>query len=142
MHYLWNFKYRWKRARGKEKLNKFESCVEISCFRRIKIFFGILRGPQALLILREDMMLAISSLSVSSINIENCINFLSIHKNFMRIINVLLCSFSNWGKIVAKDVTNFRRISGCIYTMRECSRYSWYDILHCYNSFNACPCVF
>ena len=61
---------------------------------------------------------------------------------FMRIINVLPCSFSNWGKIVVKDVSNFTRVSGCIYTMRECSRYSWYDIFYCYNGFNAFPCIF
>ena len=54
----------------KERLNKSASCIEISCFRRIKILFGILKGPQALLILREDMMLAISLLSVGWTNIE------------------------------------------------------------------------
>ena len=59
-----------KESEEKETLNKSASCKEISCFRRIKILFGILKGPQALLILREDMMLAISSLSVGWINIE------------------------------------------------------------------------
>ena len=59
-----------KEPEEKERLNKSASCIEISCFRRIKILFGILKGPQALLILREDMMLAISSLSVGWINIE------------------------------------------------------------------------
>ena len=59
-----------KEPEEKERLNKSASCKEISCFRRIKILFGILKGPQALLILREDMMLAISSLSVGWINIE------------------------------------------------------------------------
>ena len=53
-----------KKPKEEERLNKFASCLEISCFRRIKIFFGILKGPLALLMLREDMMLAISSLSV------------------------------------------------------------------------------
>ena len=59
-----------KEPEEKERLNKSASCKEISCFRRIKILFGILKGPQALLILREDMMLAISSLSVGWIDIE------------------------------------------------------------------------
>ena len=45
---------------------------------------------------------------------------------FMRIINVR--SISNWGKIVVKDVSFFTRVSDCIFTMRECSTYSWYDI--------------
>ena len=58
-----------KEPEEKERLNKSASCIEISCFRRIKILFGILKGPQALLILREDM-LAIFSLSVGWINIE------------------------------------------------------------------------
>ena len=53
----------------KESLNKSASCINISCFRRIKILFGLLKGPQALLILTEDIMLAISSLSVGCINI-------------------------------------------------------------------------
>ena len=54
----------------KEKLNKSESCLEISFFRRTKILFGIPNGSVALLTLREDMMLAISSLSVDWINVE------------------------------------------------------------------------
>ena len=48
----------------KESLNKSASCVEIFLFRRTTILFWILNGPLALLVLREDMMLAISSLSV------------------------------------------------------------------------------
>ena len=58
-----------KEPEEKERLNKSASCLEI-CFRRIKILFGILKGPLALLMLREDMMLAISSRSVGWINIE------------------------------------------------------------------------
>ena len=50
-----------KEPEEKERLNKSASCI--------KIFFEILKG-QALLILREDMMLAISLLSVGWINIE------------------------------------------------------------------------
>ena len=59
-----------KEPEEKERLNKSASCIEISCFRRIKILFQILKGPQALMVLKEDMMLAISSLSVGWINIE------------------------------------------------------------------------
>ena len=59
-----------KEPEKKERLNKSASCIEISCFRRIKILFGILKGREALLILREDMILAISSLSVGWINRE------------------------------------------------------------------------
>ena len=59
-----------KEPEEKERLNKSASCIEISCFRRIKILFGILKGREALLILREDMILAISSLSVGWINRE------------------------------------------------------------------------
>ena len=59
-----------KKPEEKERLNKSASYLEIFCFRTIKILFGILKGPQALWIPREDMMLAISSLSVVWINIE------------------------------------------------------------------------
>ena len=59
-----------KEPEEKQRLNKSASCIETSCFRRIKILFGILKGPQTLLILREDMKLAISSLSVGWINTE------------------------------------------------------------------------
>ena len=59
-----------KEPEEKERLSKSASYLEISRFRRIMILFGILKGPQALLMLREDMMLAISSLSVGWINIE------------------------------------------------------------------------
>ena len=59
-----------KEPEEKERLNKSASCLEISCFRRIKILFGILKGPQVLLMLREDMILAVSSRSVGWINIE------------------------------------------------------------------------
>ena len=54
----------------KERLNKSASCVEISYFRRIKILLGILKGPLALMMSKEDMMLVISSLSVCWINIQ------------------------------------------------------------------------
>ena len=59
-----------KEPEEKEKTNKSARCLEISCFRRVKILFGILEGPLALFMLREDIMLAISSLSVGWINVE------------------------------------------------------------------------
>ena len=59
-----------KEPEEKERLNKSASYLEISCFRRIKILFEILKGPLALLMLREDMMSAISSQSVGWINKE------------------------------------------------------------------------
>ena len=62
------FKYRWKRARWKKK--SAASCFKISFFRRIKISLGILNGPLVLLMLREDIMLAIPSLSVGWLNNE------------------------------------------------------------------------
>ena len=48
----------------KERLNKSANCFEISFFRRNNFLQGILFGPEALLELREDLMMAISSLSV------------------------------------------------------------------------------
>ena len=54
----------------KERLNKSASCLEIFFFRRIRILFGILNEPLVLLMLREDIMLAISSLPEGWRNIE------------------------------------------------------------------------
>ena len=54
----------------KKILNKPRSCSEISFFKRIKISLGILNGPLVFLMLREDIMLAISSLSGGWVN--NC----------------------------------------------------------------------
>ena len=51
----------------KERLSKSASCMEISFLKRINILFGILNGPLALLMLREDMILALSSLSVQGL---------------------------------------------------------------------------
>ena len=59
-----------KEPEEKERLNKSASCLEVSYFRRIKILFGILKEPQVLLMLREDMTLATFSRSVGWINIE------------------------------------------------------------------------
>ena len=87
-----------KKPEEKERLNKSASCLEILCFRRIKILFGILKGPLASFfdvernfmapfygwgstasrleplrgdsLLFTNMMLAISSQSVGWINIE------------------------------------------------------------------------
>ena len=49
-------------------LNKYVSCFNISFFRKNNILQGVQIGPEALLELREDMILAISSLSVGSRN--------------------------------------------------------------------------
>ena len=59
----------------KERLNKFANCFEISFFKRNNILKGILFGLEALLELREDMMLAISSLSVAWRNIVLLLSF-------------------------------------------------------------------
>ena len=53
----------------KKKLNKSASCIEISFLRKNNILQGILFGPEALLELREDTMLPISSLLVGFRNI-------------------------------------------------------------------------
>ena len=59
-----------KEPEEKKRLNKPASCLEISCFRKIKILLGILKGTLSLLMLREDMMLPSSSESIGWINIE------------------------------------------------------------------------
>ena len=51
-----------KEPEEKERLNKSASCLEISRFRRIKILFGILKRSLALVTLKEDIMVTISSL--------------------------------------------------------------------------------
>ena len=43
---------------------------EVNLRRRTNILLGILNGPLSLLMLRENMMLAISSMSVGWMNIE------------------------------------------------------------------------
>ena len=69
-NYLCNFKYLWKiPVTKKKKLNKSASCIEISFLRKNNILQGILFGPEALLELREDTMLPISSLLVGFRNI-------------------------------------------------------------------------
>ena len=57
------------RSQKKKKLNKSASCIEISFLRKNNILQGILFGPEALLELREDTMLPISSLLVGFRNI-------------------------------------------------------------------------
>ena len=59
----------------KERYNKSANCFEISFFRRNNIVSGILFRPEAILELREDMMLAISSLSVGCRNIALLVLF-------------------------------------------------------------------
>ena len=58
----------------KERLNKSATCFGISFFKR-NIPQGILFGPEALLELRQDMILAISSLSVGCRNIVLSLSF-------------------------------------------------------------------
>ena len=53
----------------KERLNKSANYLEILFSRRNNTLWGILFGPEALLELRKDKMLAISSLSVGYWNI-------------------------------------------------------------------------
>ena len=56
-----------KELKRKKRLNKSESCLGISWFF---YFERILKETQVLPMLREDMMLAVSSLSVGWVNIE------------------------------------------------------------------------
>ena len=60
-----------------ERLNKSGSCFEISFLRRNNILEGLLFGPEALLELRADMMLAISPLLVGCRNIVLSLSFLT-----------------------------------------------------------------
>ena len=53
-----------------ERWNESSSCLEKYFFRRIKILFGIMNRRQALLMLREDRALAISSLSIGWIDVK------------------------------------------------------------------------
>ena len=53
----------------KERLNKSANFLEISFLRKNNILSGVLFSPEALLVLTEHMMLAISSLSVGCRNI-------------------------------------------------------------------------
>ena len=59
----------------KERLNKYAHYFEISFFERNDFVLGIPFVPEALLELREDMMLAISSLSVGCRNIVLLLSF-------------------------------------------------------------------
>ena len=57
----------------KERLNTSASCLETSLFWILILkttLFWILNGPPALLVLRKDLLLAISSLSADLINIK------------------------------------------------------------------------
>ena len=82
----------------KKMLNKSANCLEIWFFRRNKILQGILFGLEALLELRENMVLAISSLSVG------CTNILLPLVSFF-------CTFSYSGKVIIKGVNNAIEIS-------------------------------
>ena len=65
----------------------------MSLFRRNNILYGILFGQEALLELREDMMLDISSLSVGCRNIvlRNICHFHLRDKESLK--NVYVCNF-------------------------------------------------
>ena len=60
----------------KERLSKSVNCFEVSFLRRNSVLLGVLFGREALLELREDVMLAISSLSVGCKNIVLLHSFL------------------------------------------------------------------
>ena len=76
----------------KERLNNSANCLEILFFRRDNILEGILFVPEALLELRGDMVLAISSLSVGCRNIVLLLSFERYLKNVY--VNIFFCSFS------------------------------------------------
>ena len=59
----------------KERLSKSANFFEIPFFRRNNILEGILFGPEVLLELRKDIMLAISSLLVGCRNIVLPLSF-------------------------------------------------------------------
>ena len=59
----------------KERLKKSANCFEMLFFRRNNILYGILFAPETSLELREDMMLAISSLSAGCKNIVLSFSF-------------------------------------------------------------------
>ena len=59
----------------KGRLNKSANCFESSCFRGNNILQGILFVAEALLELKEDMILAIYSLSVGCRNIVQSLSF-------------------------------------------------------------------
>ena len=112
----------------KKRLNKSVNCFEISFYRRNNILQGILFGPEALLELREDMMLAISSLSVDCRNIVLSLSFERQSEKCLREYFMFsFCSFRYRGNIIIKGVSNITDYSITI-IMRE---YSWYT--GCYN---------
>ena len=59
----------------KKRLNKFPNCFKISLVRRNDILQGTLFGPGALLELKEDIMSALSSLSVGCGNVVLLLSF-------------------------------------------------------------------
>ena len=75
--------------------NQMKKKDEVNLRRRTNILLGILNGPLSLLMLRENMMLAISSMSVGWM------------MKFMGKFKVLLCSISNRSKIVVQGVSNY-----------------------------------
>ena len=71
----------------KERLSKSGSCFEISFLRRNNILEDTLFGPEALLELREDMMLSIFPLLVG------CRNYRAITLILKNVYVNILCCF-------------------------------------------------
>ena len=65
-----------------------------------------------------------------------------IRKMFVEILNVLLSSFSNWGKVIIKNVSNIIWIGNSIFILRNCMKHKRCDILLFYNSFYTFLCIF
>ena len=66
-------------------------------------------APEALLQLRDDMMLAISSLSVGCRNIALSLSFESLKNTYVNIF-CFFCSFSYRDKVIIKGISNITGI--------------------------------
>ena len=89
-----------------ESLNKSASWFKISFFRRNSILQVILFGPEALMELRTDMMLAMSSLSVVCSNIVLLVSFERYSEKCLCEYFMLFCSLSYRGKVIMKSIHN------------------------------------
>ena len=65
-----------------------------------------------------------------------------IRKMFVEILNVLLSSFSNWGKVIIKNVSNIIWIGNSIFILRNCMKHKRRDILSFYNRSYTFLCIF
>ena len=104
-----------------ERLHKFANCFENSFFfRRNDILYGILFGSEALFELREDVMLAIFSLSVGCRKIVLPFLF----EKYLCEYFMIFCNFSHRSKVIIKGVRSIIVIRyGITIIMGE---YSWY----------------